>query len=133
MFDSSDHEDVKEFIDFSNHGSRDSFTSIFDHDHDSIAVDISQPPVYDDLYDDEVETPKTLRALRPKLMVMSGPRSLGVSLTSNHEIVQSPKAPHQSSVYIEDPSHSQIALRPLDLHDLVSHALEESYIANPCV
>ena len=54
--------------------------------------------MYDGLPDDEVETPKTVEALQPEMMVMSGPRSLWVSLTSNHEIVQSPKAPHNSSV-----------------------------------
>jgi len=60
---SSDHEDAKEFIDFSDRGSRDPFTSIFYHNHDSITVDISKPPVYDDLSDDEVETPKTVEAI----------------------------------------------------------------------
>ena len=63
------------------------------------------------------------------MMVMSGRLSLGVSLTSDHEIVQSPKAPHHSFVCIEDPSHTQITLPPLELHDPIAHALEESYIA----
>ena len=61
---------------------------------------------------------------------MLGPRSLGVSLTSNHEIVQSPKVPHHSFLCIEDPSHKHITLPPLKLHDPISHALEESYIAS---
>ena len=76
-------------------GDRDPFVSIFDHDHDSITSDISKPSIYDDLSDDEVEAPKTLNALQPKFMVTSGPRSLEVSLTSDKETVQSPKAPHQ--------------------------------------
>ena len=57
MFDSSDHEDAEEFIDFSDRGSHDPFTSIFYHNHESIIVDLLKPPVYDDLPDDEVETP----------------------------------------------------------------------------
>ena len=89
-----------------------------------------KPPIYDDLPDDEVETPKTIKALQPKLMVMSGPRSLRVSLTSNHETVQSPKAPHRLFLCIEDPPHTQITLPPLELHDPIAHALEESYIAS---
>ena len=63
------------------------FLPFFYHDHEYITVDLSEPPVYDDLPDDEVETPKTVEALQPELMVMSGPLSLGVSLTSNHETV----------------------------------------------
>jgi len=101
LFDSSDHEDVEEFIDFSDHGCHYPFSSNFNHDHESIVVDFLKPPVYDDLLDDEVETPKVVEALQPKLMVMSCPRSLGVSLTSDHEIVQSPKAPHHSSILLK--------------------------------
>ena len=63
MFDSSDHEDADEFIDFSDHGDRDPFASIFYHNHESIAIDLSKPLVYDDLPDDQVETPKTVEAL----------------------------------------------------------------------
>ena len=70
LFDSSDHEDTEEFIDCSDHGGRDPFASNFDHDHESIAVDILKPPVYDDLPNDEVETPNTVEALQPELMVM---------------------------------------------------------------
>ena len=106
LFDSSDHEDAEEFIDFSDHDSRDSFASIFYHNHESIAVDPSKPSVYDDPPNDEVETPKTVEELQPELMVMSGPRSLQVSLTPDHENVQSPKAPHHSSICIEDPPHT---------------------------
>ena len=61
---------------------------------------------------------------------MLGPRFLGVSRTSDHGTIQSPKAPHHSFVCIEDPSHSQITLPPLELHDPIVHALEESYITS---
>lgn len=61
---------------------------------------------------------------------MSDPWSLEVSLSSDHEIIQSPKAPHRSSICIEDPSHTQITLPPLELHDPIAHDLEEFYIAN---
>lgn len=81
LFDSYDHEDGDEIIYFSSCGNRDPFVSIFDHDHDSITVDILNPPVYDDLSGDEVGTPKIVEALFPKLMVMSGPHSFGDSLT----------------------------------------------------
>lgn len=57
LFDLSDHEDADEIIDFTNCSCHDLFTPIFDHDHDSIVVDFSKPPIYDDLSDDEVETP----------------------------------------------------------------------------
>ena len=60
---------------------------------------------------------------------MSGPRCPKVGFTSDQEIVQTPKAPHHSSVCIEDQSHTQIMLPPLELHDPIAHALEESYIA----
>lgn len=106
LFDSSDHEDAKEFIDFFDHYSHDPFASNFYHDHDSITVDLSKPPVYDDLPDDEVETPKTVETLQLKLMVMSSPHSIEVSLTSDHEIIQSLEAPHRSSICTEDPSHT---------------------------
>jgi len=130
VFDSSNHEDAEEFIDFSDHGGCDPFTSILYHDHESIVVYLSKPLVYDDLPDDEVETPKTVEALQLMLMVMSGPCSLGVSLTSDHEIVQSLKAPYHSSACVEDPSHSQITLPPLELYDPIVHELEESYTAS---
>jgi len=76
--------------------------------------------------------PKTIEALQPKLMDMSGPHSFGVSLTFDHEIFQSPKAPYHSSVCIEDPSHTHITLPPLELHNPIAHALDESYIASTC-
>lgn len=63
LFNSSDHKDAEELIDFSNHGIRDPFYSILDHNHEYIAVDLEKPPLYDDLLDHEVETPKTTKAL----------------------------------------------------------------------
>jgi len=57
LFDLSDHEDATEIIDFSDRSCRDPFTLVFDHNDDSITIDFSKPPVYDDLSDDEVETP----------------------------------------------------------------------------
>jgi len=59
LFDSSDHEDANEIVKFYDHSYCDPFTPIFNHDHDSIVIDFSKPLVYDD----EVETPKTIEAL----------------------------------------------------------------------
>ena len=67
-------------------------------------------------------------ALQPALMVMSGPHCPEVCFTSDQKIVETPKAPHHSSVYIEDQSHTQIMLPTLELHDPIAHALEESYM-----
>lgn len=67
----SEHEDAKEIVDFSGHAGHDPFFSIFYHDHESIIVDLLKPPVYDDIPNDEVETPKNVEALQPKLMVSS--------------------------------------------------------------
>jgi len=83
-----------------------------------------------DLFEDEVETPQTVEALQPELMVMLGPHYLEVGFTSNREIVQSLEAPHHSFVCIEDQSHAHLMLPPLELHDPITHALEESYIAS---
>ena len=58
---------------------------------------------------------------------MSGPRYHEVGFTSNQEIIQSPEAPHHSSVCIEDKSYTKIMLPPLEMHDPIAHALEESY------
>ena len=129
LFNLSNHEDTKEFIDFSDYGSSDPFTSIFYNNLDSIAIDLSKPPVYDDLSDDEVETPKIVEALQPEMISMSSPHSLGVSLTFDHETVQSPKAPHRSFICIEDPSHLHITLPPIK-HNPIAHVLEDSYIAS---
>ena len=130
LFFLSDHEDTDEITNFSDRSCRDLFTPAFDHDDDSIVVDLSKPPVYDDLSIDEVETTQTVEALHPEMMVMSGPCCPEVGFTSNQEIVETPKAPHHSSVCIEDQSHTQIMLPPLKLHDPITHTLEESYIAS---
>jgi len=63
LFDLSDYEDFDEIIDFSNRSYRDLFTSIFDHDHDSIAIDFLKPLVYDDLFDNKFEIPYNVKAL----------------------------------------------------------------------
>lgn len=57
LFDSSDHEDTDEIIDFVDRSCHDLFTLVFDNDDDSIIVDFSKPHVYDDLSVDKVETP----------------------------------------------------------------------------
>jgi len=95
-----------------------------------IVVNISKPSVYDDLPHDEVETPNSIEALKPELMVMLGPHSIEVRFNSDHEIVQLPKAPHHSSLCIEDLSHRQMTLPPLKLHNPISHPSEKSYIAS---
>jgi len=53
LFGSLDYEHANEIIDFSNHECHDPCTPIFNHDHDSIAVDFSKPPVYDDISNDK--------------------------------------------------------------------------------
>lgn len=106
LFDSKDHEDVDELIEFSDHINRDLFTHIFDHDVDSIIVDLSKPSVYDYLSVDEVETLRVVGALQPKLMVMSGPHCPEVSFISEQEIVELTKPPHHSSICIEDQSNT---------------------------
>jgi len=63
------------------------------------------------------------------MISMSSPHSLGVSLTFDHETVQSPKAPHRSFICIEDPSHLHITLPPIK-HNPIAHVLEDSYIAS---
>lgn len=65
LFDSSDHEDTDEIIDFVDHSCHDLFTPVFDHNDDSIVVDFSKPLVYDDLSVTELETPQTVEALHP--------------------------------------------------------------------
>ena len=84
--------------------------------------------VYDDLSVNEVETLQTTEELQPELMVMSGPCCPEVGFTSDQEIFETPKAPHHSSVCIEDQYNTQIWFPPLELHDPIAHALEESYI-----
>lgn len=57
LFDLLDHEDVNEIIDFSDRGYSDPFAPILNYDDDSIKVDFSKLSFYDDLSNDEVETP----------------------------------------------------------------------------
>ena len=66
-------------------------------------------------------------------MVMPGPRYPEVGFTSDQEIVQTPKAPHHSSICTEDQSNTHILLPPLKIHDPITHALEESYTARTLV
>lgn len=63
LFDLSDHVDVDEIIYFSNRGCHDPFTIVFKPDGDSITIDFLKLPIYDDLSDDEDETPQTVKAL----------------------------------------------------------------------
>lgn len=79
MYNSLDHEDVDEHIEFSDCGYHDLFNPSFDHDVDSLVVDISKPLIFDDLPDDEVETPQYVEAHQPELMVMLGTHYLEVS------------------------------------------------------
>lgn len=132
LFDSSDHNDVDEIIDFSDCRCRDLFTPVFDHDDDYKVVDFSKTLVYDDLFFDEVETPQIVEALQPELMVMSGPCCFEVGFTSNQGIFEAFEAPHHSSVCIEYQFDLQIMLLPLELHRPIAHALEESYIERTC-
>lgn len=57
LYDSSYHEDFDERIKFSDRGYCDLFIPSFDHDVDSLVFDLSKPPIFDHLPDDEVETP----------------------------------------------------------------------------
>jgi len=61
---------------------------------------------------------------------MSGPYCLEVGFTSNQEIFETLKAPHHSFVCIEDQSHTQVMLPPLELHNPIAYALDESYIVS---
>ena len=61
---------------------------------------------------------------------MLGPCYPEVGFTSGQEIVETLKAPHHSLLCIEYQPNTQISLPPLELHDPIAHALEESYIAN---
>jgi len=63
LYDSSDHEDVDEHLEFFYHGCHDLFISSFDHDVDSHTIDPSKPQVFDDLPTNEVETPQVVEAL----------------------------------------------------------------------
>lgn len=74
LHDSSNHEDGNKHLEFSDLGCCDLSTSSSDHDVDSIIVILTKTLVYDDLCVDEVETPQTIEAFQPELMVMLGSR-----------------------------------------------------------
>jgi len=57
LYDSLNHEDSNQHLEFSNLGCRDLFTSSSDHDVDSLIVNPSKPLVYEDPSINEVETP----------------------------------------------------------------------------
>lgn len=59
---------------------------------------------------------------------MLGPRCPKVGFTFGKEIVETLKAPHHSIHFIKYQPNTQISLPPLELHDPIAHALEESYI-----
>jgi len=88
LCDSSNHEDVDQHPEFYDLGFHDLFTSSFDHDVDSLVVNPSMPLVYNDPSVKEVETPHTVKALQPKLMVIPGPCCPKIGFTSDQEIVQ---------------------------------------------
>jgi len=71
-----------------------------------------------------------VEALQPELMVMSNPHCPKVGFTFGQEIFETLKAPHHSMLCIEDQPNTHISLPPLELHDPIAHALEESYIAS---
>ena len=130
LHDSSNHEDTDEHPRFSDLGCHDPSNSSFDHDVHSLVVNPYKPLFYDHTSFNEVETPQTVEAFQPKLMVMSSPRYLEVGFASDQEIVETRKAHHHSMLCIQDQSNTQISLPPLELHDPMAHALEESYIAS---
>lgn len=69
LYDSLDDEDVDAHLEFSDRACREIFTHSFDHNVDSLAIDISKPLVFGDLPSDEVETPQDFDALQPESMV----------------------------------------------------------------
>lgn len=87
IYDSLDHEDADENIKFSNHGFHDLFTHSSYHDADSFSIDLSKPLVFDDLPNDEVESPQVVKALQLKLIVLSGSFSHEVSSASYKKFV----------------------------------------------
>lgn len=85
--------------------------------------------VYDDLSIDKVKALQTIMELQLELMVMSVPHCPEVGFAPHQEIFETCKAPHHSLLCIQDQYNIHIALPPLDLHDPIAHALEESYTA----
>jgi len=122
LYDLPDHENADEYLDIYDHGWRDICTYSFNHDVNSHVVNISRPSVFDDLPDDEVETPQAIEALQPKLMVMSSSYCLDISSTSDHKFVKTPQAPHHSPVFIEDQSSLHISHPPPKSHDHIAYA-----------
>jgi len=83
LCDSSNHGHADKNLEFFDLGYCDLSTSSSDHDVDSIVANPSKGMVYDDLSIDEVETLKTVNALQPEPMFMSGPHCPKVGFTSN--------------------------------------------------
>ena len=106
LHDSSNHEDVEKHPRFYHLGCYDLSNSSSDHDVDSLIVNPSNPLVYDYPSVNEVETLQTVEALQPDLMLMPSPRCPKVGFTFDQEIFETPKAPHHSSVCIDDQSHT---------------------------
>jgi len=79
---------------------------------------------------DEVENAQVVDTLQTELVVMLGSCSPKVSSASDQETVESPQAPHHSLVHIENQSDLQISHPTLESHNPITHALEESYVAN---
>lgn len=63
LFDSSNHKDANKHPEFSDHGCRELYTSSFDHDVDSLTINLSKPLVSDDISIDKVETLQDVKAL----------------------------------------------------------------------
>lgn len=124
---SLDHEDADEHHEFSNRGFHDLSTPLIDHDVDLLDVNLSKPLVFDYIYVDEVETPQTVEAHQPALVVMLGPCCPEVNSTSDQKSIEIPEAPHHSPMCIEDQSSSHISFLPPKSRDPVAHALEDSY------
>ena len=133
LCDSSNHEDVDQHPKFSDLGCCDLFTSSSDHDVDLLIVNLFKPLVYEDPSINEIETPKSVKELQPELMVMSGPHCSEVGFTFDHEIFQTLKAPHHSFVCTQDQYNTIILLPPRELHNPITHALEESYTSSTLV
>lgn len=129
LYGSPDHEDVVVHLNFLYHGCHDIFTHSCDHDFNSPLIDISNPPIFDDPYSDEVENPQDFKALQTEMIVISCSHRLEANPTSNQKYVESPYAPHQSPIHIENQSNSHFLHPPPETHDPIAHALE-SYVAS---
>ena len=117
-------------LEFFYHGCHNLFTLSSDQDVDSLIVNPSRPLFYEDPSINEVKTPQIIEAFQPEMMVMSGLRCLEFGFAFDKEILQTLKAPHHSSICTQNHSNTQILLPPLELHDPIAHASEESYIAS---